>query len=95
MHRKPLQHVAAFVLFLVLVAGEALAVVHSLDLDAHASGDACKICISVADLGSAVPPQAVLAEAPRTDSPVRTAHDDSVPTLRAERATARGPPHLS
>jgi hypothetical protein len=95
MHRKSFQHVAAFVLFLVLVAGEALAVVHSVDLDAHTSGDGCKICITVADLGSALPAKAVLAVPPRSDSQIVAAHGDPVAAVRAEAANARGPPHFS
>jgi hypothetical protein len=37
----------------VLLAAEAFAVVHPLDLAAHATGEPCAICVSVASLGSA------------------------------------------
>ena len=95
MRRKPFQRFAALVLLFVLVAAEALTTVHSLDLDAHAGGDACKICISVAGLDTGVPATVTLVDLPRAQTPVGVALDRLSPLLRAGRASARGPPLAS
>lgn len=96
MHWKPqLTRFAALAVLLVLVAAETLAVVHSVDLDAHAGGDPCNVCISVAGLGSAAPAKSAAPEAPRTDLPLATAQDVPQPLELPKRAPARGPPLAS
>jgi len=92
---SPLKRIAAVVLLFVLVSAEAMAVAHALDLDAHASGDPCKICVSAAGLASAAPASAAPAQLPRADVPVATAQNPLVPAQRPERASARGPPLVS
>lgn len=96
MHDYPsLKRFAAAVLLLVLVATEAMAVAHSLDFDAHAAGDPCKICVSAASLGHGASAAAVSAEPPRAYPPVATTCDSAVPAPRPARASARGPPLVS
>lgn len=96
MHRKPsLKPCAAFVLLFVLVAAEALAVMHSLDFDAHAGSDPCNVCIAVAGLGAAAPARAMPQEVARTDLPGEAARALTVPALRTERPSARAPPLVS
>jgi len=96
MHRhSPVKRIAAVVLLFVLVAAEAVAVAHSLDFDAHAAGDPCKICVSAAGLGTGLAPTPAAAEPPRTDWPVGPVLLQPIPAPRPERASARGPPVLS
>lgn len=96
MHDYPsLKRFAAAVLLLVLVATEAMAVAHSLDFDAHAAGEPCKICVSAASLGSGAPAAAVPAEPPGVCPPLATPCDRAAPAPRPERASARGPPLVS
>src|SRR5690606_9711013 len=96
MHRQStVKRIAAVVLLFVLVAAEAVAVVHSLDFDAHAAGDACKICGSCAGVGAGrrVPPAG--AGPPRPDGPGGTVHVGRAPAPQPDRAPAGGPPFLS
>jgi hypothetical protein len=96
MHRKsPFKLFAAVALLCALVCAEALSVVHSLDFDAHANGEPCKICISVAGVGAGAPHRAVLPEAPRAGEPGSWAPAAFVDSRRAERRSARGPPVVS
>jgi hypothetical protein len=86
--------VSATVVALLLVA-EAVALTHPLDFDAHAAGEPCKICISVAGLGSA----AVAQDAPVClDSAAVAPLADGlspIPYTRLATHTARGPPLAS
>ena len=50
-HFKPALKTAALVC--LLLAAEAFAVVHPLNLDAHSTDEPCKICLSVASFGNA------------------------------------------
>jgi hypothetical protein len=92
---KPFKLFASATLLCLLVAAEAMAVVHSLDFEAHAAGESCKICISVAGFGSAAP-----ARVP-TLLPPPAAAQEAFPEVRAvvpariERPAARGPPIVS
>jgi len=96
MHRQStVKRIAAVVLLFVLVAAEAVAVVHSLDFDAHAAGDACKICVSTAGVGTGMPVTPAAAEPQRTHGPVGTVHVVPAPAPQPDRASARGPPFLS
>ena len=47
-------------LALVLLAAEAFAAVHPLELDAHANDEPCKICISIAAIGAAAVAKSVI-----------------------------------
>jgi hypothetical protein len=84
-----------FALALVLLAAETFAVVHPLDLAAHGNGEPCKICVSVAGIGTGAVAQ-----------PLVFVVDAAPPALSAEsalvfvaaqpvRPTARGPPLAS
>jgi hypothetical protein len=85
---------SATLVFMLLVA-EAFTVVHPLDVDAHATDEPCKICISVASFGAADVANAGLllvdgeAPAPFTTCVAELAF--------AERASysARAPPYAS
>jgi hypothetical protein len=82
-------------LLCTFVAIETFAVVHPLDLAAHANGETCKICVSAASLGNAVP-----AGAPTLALEPATAVADDARELPCRsttpvRQTARGPPLAS
>jgi hypothetical protein len=93
--RTPFGLVGSLALLCLLIAGEALAVVHSLDVDAHAGADPCKICISISALDDAA------VAAPPTLVPSLAVASDVFPEAagavfaRAERPCARGPPQAS
>jgi hypothetical protein len=90
---KPALKTAALVC--VLLAAEAFAVVHPLDLDAHSTGEPCKICISVASFGSATVAAlagfVIDASSPQLDSVPFIVTTRSRPTSHF----ARGPPRAS
>jgi hypothetical protein len=79
-------------LLCAFVAIETFAVVHPLDLAAHANGETCKICVSATSLGNAVV----------ADAPILALEPASTVTLAVRelpfrstapiRQTARGPP---
>jgi hypothetical protein len=82
-------------LVFVLVAAEVFAVVHPLDLAAHATDEPCAICVSVASLGSA-------NVAPAADLPILRANlivpPDAATHTGVDTASyylARAPPHAS
>jgi hypothetical protein len=78
-----------------LIAVQTFAVVHPLDLAAHTNGEACKICVGVAGLGSAaIGAVPVLAIDVATPEPVRA---PLIPRASVEpvRQSARGPPSAS
>lgn len=93
--RTPFRLVGSLALLCLLIAGEALAVVHSLDVDAHAGADPCKICISISGLDDAA------VTAPPALIPSLAAVGDVFPEAagavftRTERPSARGPPQAS
>lgn len=84
---------AALVAWLLLA--ESLAVTHPLDRDAHADGQPCAICLSVAHLGAAAPAAdvafALSAATPLVVIAVVLALSSSIPLRRY----ARGPPSVS
>jgi len=90
--QSTVKRIAAVVLLFFLVVAEAVAVVHSLDFDAHAAGEVCKTCVSTAGLGAGVTAMPAAAELSRTHEPVGTVVVLPVPASRVERASARGPP---
>ena len=79
----------------VLLAAEAFAVVHPLDLAAHATGEPCAICVSVASFGSANVAQ--VADLPLAGTKLLPPLDAA--TLAGVDAPffyrARAPPHAS
>jgi len=93
--RTPFKLAAAALVLLALVAAEALSVVHSLDVDQHAGGEPCKICICVAGLGAGAPSKVPLPDAPRVAVPGSLASVLPVDLSRVDRPSARGPPAVS
>jgi hypothetical protein len=79
----------------LLVAAEAFAIVHPLELDAHSTDTQCKICVSVAAFGSAAvaSPLAFVVVRATPELPV----DEIVVSAhsRPTRQFARGPPTAS
>ena len=82
-------------LVFVLLAVEAFAVVHPLDFAAHATDEPCKICISVASLGSAnaEPSTALQIVSGAPSVPFFASAYDDLDT--ASNYLARAPPHAS
>lgn len=79
----------------VLLVAETFAVVHPLDLAAHSNGEPCKICVSVASVGTAAVAQPIVF-AVDAASPALIVPPVSVPAAaRRFRPTARGPPFAS
>jgi hypothetical protein len=80
----------------VLLAAETFAVLHPLDLAAHANGEACKICVGLASFAGAnvADSPAGLAIDPALDPVVPIA---ALPLRSSQpiRQSARGPPHSS
>lgn len=90
-----MSRVVSIALLCLFIAAEAVAVVHSLDYEAHAGGDPCKICISISGLDDAV-----AASAPVFVPPAAAAHDafpegDAIIVARIDRPNARAPPQAS
>ncbi len=85
----------AAVLVLALLVAETFATVHPLDLDAHSSGEPCKICVSVASFGAATVAKAFVfsvdAATPRLVATLPLIPVSAQPI----RAKARGPPLAS
>jgi hypothetical protein len=80
----------------LLVVAEAIAVVHSLDFDAHRLGEPCKICISLAGSGSAPPAATPALVRPQvTGVPIAADSSPVVGIRRLERPAVRGPPAVS
>jgi hypothetical protein len=93
--RTPLSRVVSIALLCLFIAAEAVAVVHSLDYEAHAGADPCKICISISGLDDVVS-----ASAPVLVPPAAAARDafpagESVVFERIQRPNARAPPQAS
>jgi hypothetical protein len=82
--------VAAFLW--ALFAVETFAVVHPLDLDAHANGEPCKICVSAASLGSAVVADVPVLQLERSSADLAAATELPFRSAAPVRQTARGPP---
>jgi hypothetical protein len=83
------------VLVALLLAAEAFAVVHPLDADEHASGDPCKICLSVASFGGAAPTHAAAAVIERVRAALPVATLVVLEFVARTRQVARGPPSVS
>jgi hypothetical protein len=79
----------------VLLAAETLAVAHSSDLDAHATDDVCKICLSLATFGGAnvSPPAGAALDV--AEPPVVAGDEVAAAVAPIRHAFARGPPHAS
>jgi hypothetical protein len=82
-------------LALVLVAAQVLAIVHPLDLAAHAANEPCKTCISVASFADAQSAQPALPVFERPKAEI-----DVLPLILASRTRLpshypRGPPATS
>lgn len=82
-------------LLCLLVAAEAMAVVHSLDFDAHTVEEPCKICISIAGFGGAPPARAVTLLPPAAAASDRVEEIRIVELDPVEQPVARGPPRVS
>ncbi len=93
--RSPFKLALAALLMLALVVAEAMSVVHSLDVDEHAAGEACKICICVAGLGAGAPSKVPPPDVPRVAVPGRLSRVLAVDPSRVDRPSARGPPAVS
>jgi hypothetical protein len=92
---KPYKLLASAALLCLLVAAESMAVVHSLDLDAHAAGESCKICISVAGFGSAAPARSPTLLPPPSSGSEAFLEVRALVVARTESPVARGPPSFS
>ena len=86
---------ASAVLLCVLMAAEALVVAHAVDLDAHANGEPCKICISFAGFGAAAPAKAPPLDLPSADEPTAAPQAAGPDLAPIEREPVRGPPRRS
>lgn len=85
----------AFVVGLLLIAAETYAAWHAVDLDAHQSDDACKICLAVSGF-SAANVGAIAAPVDVAPALCCTAQTGTHFTPRhVLPQTARGPPTLS
>lgn len=90
-----MSRVVSIALLCLFIAAEAVAVVHSLDYEAHAGGDPCKICISISGLDDAVAASAPLLIPPA--GAVRDAFPEGevIIVARIDRPNARAPPQAS
>lgn len=93
--RTPFQLAAAALIALALVVAEAMSLVHSHDIDQHAAGEACKICICVAGLGAGAPSKVPPPDAPRVAVPGSLSSVLPVDLSPVDRPSARGPPSVS
>lgn len=82
-------------LLCALAAAEALAVAHWLDLESHAGAEPCKICISVAGLGTAAPAKAPPPAQPVAAVPAAAVTRATAGGAAVHRPSARAPPKLS
>jgi hypothetical protein len=78
-----------------LVAVETFAVVHPLDLAAHANGEPCKICVGAAALDHAVAADTPLPSLEPVSAPVVGAIGLAFRSTAPVRRTARAPPLFS
>ena len=78
-----------------LLLAESLAVTHPLDRDAHADGQPCAICLSVAHLGAGAPAAEVIFAIPVAAPLIVAAVVLSLLSTAPVRRYARGPPSVS
>jgi hypothetical protein len=92
---RPVRALRGFALALVLLAAETFAVVHPVDLAAHSNGEPCKICVSVAGVGTGTVAQPFVFTVDA--APPALAAEPSLVVVAAQRVrpTARGPPLAS
>jgi hypothetical protein len=80
---------------LCLLGAETFAVTHPLDLAAHGTGEPCKICLSVASLGSGAVAAVAVFHLDTAAPTLTVAHGLVLLSAAPVRQSARGPPVLS
>ncbi|MGB7214938.1 MAG: hypothetical protein WBE98_07855 [Gammaproteobacteria bacterium] len=90
---KPLA--AAALTLIAFVVAEAVSLVHPLDADQHANGEACTVCISVAGLGAGAPSRTLPSETPRVAVRASFSIVLQVDPSTVDRPAARGPPRMA
>ncbi len=94
--RSPGAGLAALAALLFLfVTAEVFDVVHTLDFKAHQNGEPCKICLSMASLGSASVGQTQVTIAEHTVAPFVMLRPKVLLSAELPRPAARGPPAAS